>query len=129
MAKRKRQIDDVRRLTGRWVFEMANMLIDESEVPMERSEAMRQAHLVRRLLERLGQGRVEFEYCRGDGSLRRARGTLARGIDPEFDAYVGDGKRRDTDTLNFTYWDLQKHAFRSFSAGSVVTIEEGGSAL
>ena len=77
MAKRKRQIDDVRRLTGRWVFEMAYMLIDE--YVEERSEAMRQAHLVRRLLERLGEGRVEFEYCRSDGSLRRARGTLARG--------------------------------------------------
>ena len=109
--------------------DLANRLTDDSEVPMVRSEAFRQAHLVRRLLERLGQGAVTFRYRKADGSLRRARGTLARGIDPEFDAYVGDGKRRDTDTLNFTYWDLQKHAFRSFSAGSVVTIEEGGSAL
>ena len=53
--------------------DLANRLTDDSEVPMVRSEAFRQAHLVRRLLERLGQGAVTFRYRKADGSLRRAR--------------------------------------------------------
>ena len=80
-TKRKKQNgDDVRRLTGRWVFEMAYLLIDESEAPMERSEAFRQAHLVRRLLEQLGQGAVTFRYRKADGSLRA--GASAHGDCP-----------------------------------------------
>ena len=125
-TKRKKQNgDDVRRLTGRWVFEMAYLLIDESEAPMERSEAMRQAHLVRRLLEQLGEGEVTFEYCRSDGSLRRARGTLARGLSEAFDRYVRKLPLKPAvhdDGLHFTYWDLDKEAFRSFAVARVKRI-------
>jgi len=42
MKKRKQQ--EVRSLLGAWVCDMANKLMNESEVPMTRQEAFKQAH-------------------------------------------------------------------------------------
>ena len=122
MKKRKQQ--EVRSLLGAWVCDMANRLMNESEVPMTQSEAFRQAHLVRQLLEKLGEGRVVFMYWKYSGGMRMAIGTLCKGIDPAFDNYVHKTveNNRKTETLNFTYWDLGKHAFRMFSAARVVKI-------
>ena len=56
---------------------------------------------------------------------REAFGTLRAGIDPVFDAYVykNDVKTNlHTDSLNFTYWDLEKKGFRTFSAARIVKI-------
>ena len=70
------------KLLNRWLFDLANELIDEG---WTRKEAFKQAHLCRRLLECLGLGTVVFEYEKKDGSVRRARGTLCKGISKEFD--------------------------------------------
>ena len=122
MKKRKQQ--EVRSLLGAWVCDMANRLMNESEVPMTQSKAFRQAHLVRRLLEKLGEGRVVFMYEKKGEGLRTAVGTLCKGIDPAFDNYVHKTVENNskTETLNFTYWDLAKQAFRTFSALRVVWI-------
>lgn len=122
MKKRKQQ--EVRSLLGAWVCDMANRLMNESEVPMTQSKAFEQAHLVRRLLEKLGEGKVVFGYLKYGGELRVTEGTLCAGIDPAFDNYVHKTveNNRKTETLNFTYWDLAKHAFRTFSALRVVWI-------
>ena len=116
MNKIKQQ--EERSLLGAWVCDMANRLMNESEVPMTQSEAFRQAHLVRRLLEKLGEGKVEFGYLKIGKGLRTAVGTLCKGFDPVFDNYVRKTteNNRKTETLNFTYWDLEKHYFRTFSA-------------
>lgn len=140
MAKRKKQSKSRKTTTkksllGAWVCDLANRLMDESGLPVTRREAFRQAHLMRRLLEALGQGVVQFSYRKADGTLRRARGTLAAGFDPLFDAYQakGDG-HRDDDALCFAYWDLDKHAFRAFTPWGVnilfvIEEEEGRNAL
>jgi len=109
---------------GAWVCDMANRLMNESEVPMTQSEAFRQAHLVRRLLEKLGEGEVTFLYKEKGGGLRVAFGTLCAGVDPAFDNYVHKTVENNhkTETLNFTYWDLERHAFRTFSALRVMDI-------
>ena len=122
MKKRKQQ--EVRSLLGAWVCDMANRLMNESEVPMTQSEAFRQAHMVRWLLEKLGEGRVVFGYLKYGGVLRVAEGTLCAGIDPAFDNYVRKTVENNhrMETLNFTYWDLKKHDFRTFSALRVVWI-------
>lgn len=122
MKKRKQQ--EVRSLLGAWVCDMANRLMNESEVPMTQSKAFEQAHLVRRLLEKLGEGKVVFGYLKYGGELRVTEGTLCAGIDPAFDNYVHKTveNNRKTETLNFTYWDLGRHAFRTFSALRVVWI-------
>lgn len=122
MKKRKQQ--EVRSLLGAWVCDMANRLMNESEVPMTQSKAFEQAHLVRQLLEKLGEGYVVFVYAKNGlrfTEMREAVGTLCKGVDPAFDNYVykTTENNRKTETLNFTYWDLAKHAFRTFSASRV----------
>jgi hypothetical protein len=118
-------------LLGAWVCELANNLMNECETPMTRTEAFRRAHLARELLEKLGQGKVTFQYEKQNGDLREAMGTLRWGIDPTTPTRPPQGedsvtpprrRRREPDSLNFTYWDLEKHGFRTFSAARIVKI-------
>ena len=120
-----------RSLLGAWVCELANKLYNESEKVITRTEAFRRAHLVRELLENLGKGKVTFQYEKQNGDLREAMGTLRRGIDattptipPQGEASDTHprGRRRGEDSLNFTYWDLEAHGFRTFSAARIVKI-------
>ena len=122
---KKKKEKTTRELLGAWVCELANNLCNESEIPLPKNEAFRKAHMARKLLEGLGQGVVTFQYEKQDGTLREAQGTLRRGIDPVFDAYEYKNDVRtnqNPDSLNFTYWDLEKHGFRTFSAARVVKI-------
>ena len=122
---KKKKEKTTRELLGAWVCELANNLCNESEIPLPKNEAFRKAHMARKLLEGLGQGKVTFQYEKQDGTLREAQGTLRRGIDPVFDAYEYKNDVRtnqNPDSLNFTYWDLEKHGFRTFSAARVVKI-------
>ena len=124
MKKRKQK--EERSLLGAWVCDMANRLMDESEVPMTQSKAFRQAHLVRRLLEKLGQGRVTFLYEKQDGTTRQARGTLCHGVSEGYDNYrykkIMTSTNSHPNDLYFTYWDLDREAFRAFSALRIVKI-------
>ena len=133
---KKKKEKTTRSLLGAWVCELANNLCNESEIPMTKSEAFRKAHMARELLERLGEGVVTFEYEKKDGTRRTARGTLCKGVDVAFDTYEtptkppqGEasvtpprGRRRGVDPTNFTYWDLEEHGFRTFSAARLVKI-------
>lgn len=113
--------EQMRRLSNRWVFDCANRLIaDES---MERKRAFAQAKKVFHLLEQLGRGEVRFEYLKANGEGRKARGTLCHGISPAFDNYEfknGEPNEGQTDFGIITYWDLDREAFRSFKAHSLV---------
>ena len=125
----KKNNQEEKNLMNRWVFDHANAMMDEFN--MNRSEAFRRAHLVRDLLEKLGQGKVTFQYEKQNGDLREAMGTLRWGIDPTTPTRPPRGedsvtpprrRRREPDSLNFTYWDLEKHGFRTFSAARIVKI-------
>ena len=127
----KKNNQEEKNLMNRWVFDHANAMMDEFN--MNRSEAFRRAHRVRELLEKLGQGVVTFEYEKQDGTLRLAQGTLCKGIDPTTPTRPPQGedsvtpprrRRREPDSLNFTYWDLEKHGFRTFSAARNIRIIE-----
>ena len=112
-------------LLGAWVCYLANSLANECEEPMTAKGAFTQAHLVRELLENLGKGKVCFQYRKQNGELREAYGTLRRCIDPAFDAYVYKDESKtnqNAESLNFTYWDLKKKGFRTFSAARLVKI-------
>ena len=111
------------RLLKSFVCSLAMRLYDEESVSIK--GAFKRAHLVRELLEKLGQGKVCFQYRKQDESEREAFGTLRAGIDPVFDAYVykNDVKtNQHAESLNFTYWDLEKKGFRTFSAARLVKI-------
>ena len=106
--------EQMRRLGNRWVFDCANRLI--AEEGMERKRAFQQAAKAFHLLGQLGQGEVRFEYLKVNGELRKARGTLCRGISSELDSYEFKGGRDDTgrtDAGSIVYFDLDKGEFRS----------------
>ena len=102
------------RLLRRWVFDLSNALIHEG---WPRKDAFKQAHLCRRLLECLGLGTVVFEYYKKDGTVRRARGTLCKGISKDFDNYEYKKEHQKANPFNvFTYYDLDATGFRTFDA-------------
>ena len=112
-----------KQLLGAWVCDHANAMIEE--LNMDRSEAFRRAHLARELVAALGQGIVVFEYVKQDGSTRLAQGTLCKGVSEKYDAYEYKTDSHDKDKypkLDIPYWDLDKEAFRNFSAARVVGI-------
>ena len=102
------------KLLNRWTLNLANDLIDEG---WPRKDAFKQAHLCRRLLECLGMGKVVFEYYKKDGTVRRAHGTLCKGVSKEFDHYEYKTERQKENPFNvFTYYDLDAPGFRTFDA-------------
>ena len=102
------------RLLKRWVFDLSNALINEG---WPRKDAFKQAHLCRRLLECLGMGTVIFEYYKKDGTVRRARGTLCKGVSKDFDHYeYKTEQQKENPFYVFTYYDLDAPGFRTFDA-------------
>ena len=124
MVKEKKPKDyrELVRLMNSWSLNMAYLFLEDG--CMNRSEAMRQAHLTRKLLEAMGQGEVRFVYEKKDGTLREACGTLCHGISEAFDNYeyktVPDFLNKEV--MTFTYWDLDCEDFRSFSGMNLKSI-------
>ena len=119
------QTDESRRMMSSWTLELANWLMSEKD--LERREAFLKAHLVRRLLDGLGQGVVVFQYRKENGEIRQARGTLCPGVSEDFDHY--EYKRDDSDAFSradargvYVYFDLDRWAFRSFAAWWLVVV-------
>ena len=117
MHKRKTN-DSFRAVRSSWVMSLAAHLREEHN--LNRSEALKKAHATFSLLEELHLGIVEFVYRKEDGTTRQARGTLKKGIAPDFDNYESKGTGNHRDNWNtegiYTYWDLDRNAFRTFKA-------------
>jgi len=122
MVQKKKRLTKTQRLLNAWVMRLAHQLTED--YGLKQSNALRRAHMTAAVLGRLGKGVARFTYLKDDGSLRSARGTLHRGIDPDFDNYEGkgNGKRRDNSNTEgiYTYWDLERHAFRTFKAANLI---------
>ena len=123
------QTDESRRMMSSWTLELANWLMIEKD--LERREAFLKAHLVRRLLDGLGQGVVVFQYRKENGEIRQARGTLCPGVSEDFDHY--EYKRDDSDAFSradergvYVYFDLDRRAFRSFAAWRLINVYQDG---
>ena len=115
-------MNDEQRLLRRWTLNLANDLIDEG---WQRKHAFKQAHLCRRLLECLGMGKVVFEYYKKDGTVRRARGTLCKGVSEDFDHYEYKMEHQKKNPFGvFTYYDLDAMGFRTFSVANLIRIIE-----
>ena len=107
-------------LLKRWTVDLANVLIDEG---CRRSKAFVLAHKARMVLGLLGLGVVTFEYEKKDGTMRRARGTLCKGVCRAYDDYVVKGKKKTEAKLGlFIYWDLDANGFRSFDIRKNITV-------
>ena len=135
MNTNQKKRSETAKLLQRWTMELAHHLYDEDNLPW--SDALKLAHLNCSLLYYLGKGRVLFTYQKGDGVLRAAHGTLCRKAHWTYDAYLlekeefgilenKETKRKHTsDNIGtFSYWDIDKRAFRSFKAKSLISISE-----
>ena len=91
--KKAHGMPEHQRLLCRWTMELAALLVREHN--LTKSRALELAHLNRKLLMRLGSGKVRFVYQKEDGTEREALGTLCRGIAPAFDAYESKGKKKE----------------------------------
>jgi hypothetical protein len=111
------------KLLNRWVFDLANALIDEG---WARKDAFKKAHVARNLLELMGKGWVEFSYKKSDGTTRQAVGTLSLkliqecGLPARSKNQTGR-KSREPQIGNFTYFDREAGAFRCFKAENLNT--------
>ena len=119
--KRKLIVSHERKMLLRWTMQLAHTIQEKDGLTL--SQSMRLASLTCKLLQGLGKGVCCFTYMKENGEVREARGTLHRGIDPDFDNYKGKGKaRRDNSNTEgiYTYWDLDRHAFRTFKAFNLI---------
>lgn len=113
--------EQIRRLSNRWAFDCANRLITEEG--LERKRAFGQAAKAYHLLEKLGKGEARFEYLKANGELRKARGTLCRGVSEAFDSYEFKGGKPDVPMTDFgiiVYFDLDVEEFRSLHIRNLV---------
>ena len=85
IMEKERQIPSDAQLLARWVTILANKL--QYHKMLTQSDAFQQAHLTRDLLTALGEGEVEFTYRKEDGIIRKARGTLYKGVCDGYDSY------------------------------------------
>ena len=107
---------ETKRELDKWVMELAHYL--EAEYELEWKVALRKAHLTKTILGLMGTSVVRFTYGKKDGTVREARGTLCRELSKEFAAYeyVNAVDEVVWPRATFTYWDLERQGFRTFSA-------------
>ena len=119
--KQKKSDKVVSRLPKGWAMSVANQL--RWHKGFTPGEAIRQAYKVQNCLKALGAGVVNFSYYEKDGSLRKAVGTLSKGVSATYDNYEYKGKGEKAKhelPTTFCYWDLDEEGFRSFKAARLV---------
>ena len=86
--------------------------------PITQSQAVKYAWWFEDFRLKLRNGIYRFSYFKSDGSIREATGTLNMELIPEDkrpkDTLPLQGKGRERGCLTFTYYDLEKKAWRSF---------------
>ena len=104
-----------------WMNTMARYLMDEYD-GMPFGVAMERSCYAFKILWLLGMGETYFVYIKDDGTIREARGTLNPDEIPA-DAYKGDGEpaQKPWPRDVYTYWDLEKEAWRSFKVSQLPT--------
>ena len=81
--------------------------------------------LLRRWTFNLANELIDEGWDRKDGTVRRAHGTLCKGISKEFDHYEYKTEHQKKNPLGvFTYYDLDATGFRTFHATKLVRIIE-----
>lgn len=98
------------------LFKIAHLLKNQNGLSMSLSLTVAWRDL--KLVARLYQGGVEFEYFKKDNERRRAFGTL-RNIEYQ---YKGSDKFQN-DILTTRYFDLEKQEFRAFKVVNLISID------
>lgn len=100
------------------LFKMAHAMVRKATFETF-GEALRKAWQVLKLRATMFAGKVEFAYRKTDGAVRKAIGTLCNiNYTP---APLAPGKvRREKPIDQICYFDVEKNAFRSFMAASLI---------
>ena len=83
------------------------------------SDIVKHAWYFVRFREALKQGVATFSYFKKDGTIREAKGTLSELLIPEDDRPKGILPRTPNYSV-FTYYDLDRKAWRSFDLRSFI---------
>ena len=97
------------------VMKAAWSIVKKAEVQTI-SEALKLAWKAIKLKAAMAKGVMEFTFRKANGEIRKAIGTLQ----PEFINYESKGTTRQPCYSTVAYWDLERHAFRSFSIASLI---------
>lgn len=77
--------------------------------------------LVDKLKTMLHEGIVAFKYCKVNGEIRKAIGTLDSSKSEGLAKYVASGKYSKPDNV-VCYWDIEKDAWRTFRNENLIEI-------
>ncbi len=80
------------------------------------AEALRKAWQAYKLKAQMALGVVRFTFRKANGEIRKAVGTLAKNMF----SYEQKGAGRASHPSTIAYWDLEKNAFRSFCADTLL---------
>lgn len=97
------------------VMKAAWSIVKKAEVQTI-SEALKLSWKAIKLKAAMAKGVMEFTFRKANGEIRKAIGTLQ----PEFINYESKGTTRQPCYSTVAYWDLERHAFRSFSIASLI---------
>lgn len=93
------------------LFKIAHAILRKEQVNSW-SQALKAAWKAMKVYTNMLVGNVEFSFKKVNGEIRKAVGTLCN-VD-----YVAKGSGRDTEKNIdvICFWDVEKHAFRSFKS-------------
>ncbi len=80
------------------------------------SEALKLAWKAIKLKASMAKAVVTFKFRKSNGEIREAVGTLQS----EYISYESKGTTRKPCYSTVAYWDLERHAFRSFNIASLI---------
>lgn len=97
------------------VMKAAWLLITKKQVASF-AEALRKAWKAYRLKAQMALGVVKFSFVKANGEIRKAVGTLAKGLYQ----YENKGTGYASPASCIRYFDLERKAFRSFTVSSLI---------
>ena len=101
-------------------------LIYKATPDMKWRDSLKSAWFLIHFRDALHHGMFYFTYRKADGSVRRARGTLSQHLIPlcdvPKDSSPASAKKRSVST--FTYYDIDRKAWRSFSVTDFIAIQD-----
>ncbi len=98
------------------LFRIAHSILKRANVGSF-SEALRLAWKAVKIYAGMLVGEVKFTFRKANGEIREAVGTLCN---IEYHPVGGGNTRKDRPAETICFWDVEKHAFRSFNASTLV---------
>lgn len=96
------------------LFKMAHSIFRNNQVS-NFSEALKAAWKAMKLKAQMAVGAVHFAFRKADGTIRKAIGTMK-----EIASHIAGTSTRKSCGYTVVYFDIERHAIRSFRAVSLI---------